>query len=141
MADLVKNVSERAPHFFSLGEEIAHSVTHGIGAALSIAGLTVLVVLAVLYGNTAHIVSFSIYGTSLIILYVASTLYHSFQHPRVKHVFKIIDHAAIFCADCRHVHPFLAGRHSRRVGLGLADCYLGHRPGRGEFQDLFHRAF
>ncbi|MCB0293502.1 MAG: hemolysin III family protein, partial [Calditrichaeota bacterium] len=62
---------------YSLGEEIANSITHGIGAALSVAGTAVLIVLAALYGDAWRIVSFSIYGSALIILYLASTLYHS----------------------------------------------------------------
>ena len=92
---------------FTLGEEIAHSITHGIGTALSIARLTVLVVLAVLYGNAYQTVSFSIYGATLVILYLASTLYHSFQQPRVKHLFKVIDHAAIFLLIAGTYTPFL----------------------------------
>ena len=92
---------------YTLGEEIAHSVTHGIGAGLSIAGLTLLVVLAVLYGNVYQVVSFSIYGATLTILYLASTLYHSFQNPQVKRVFKVIDHASIFLLIAGTYTPFL----------------------------------
>ncbi len=92
---------------YTLGEEIFHSVTHGIGAGLSIAGLTLLVVLAVLYGNTYHIVSFSIYGVTLVILYLASTLYHSFQNPTAKRVFRIIDHASIYLLIAGTYTPFL----------------------------------
>ncbi len=84
-----------------------NSITHGIGAALSVAGLTVLVVLAVLYGNVTQVVSFSIYGGSLIVLYLASTLYHSFQQPKVKRVLKFIDHAAIFFLIAGTYTPFL----------------------------------
>ena len=80
----------------NLGEEIANSITHGIGAGLSVAGLTLLVAFASIYGDVWRVVSFSIYGSTLILLYLASTLYHSFQNPRVKRVFKIIDHAAIY---------------------------------------------
>ena len=81
---------------YSLGEEIANSVTHGIGAALSVAGLVLLVVFASLYGDVWRVVSFSIYGSTLIILYLASTLYHSFPQPRVKRVFQILDHSSIY---------------------------------------------
>jgi hemolysin III len=92
---------------YSIGEEIMNGVTHGIGAGLSIAGLTLLVVLASLYGNAYQIVSFSIYGASLIILYLASTLYHSFQAPQVKRVFKVIDHASIYLLIAGTYTPFL----------------------------------
>jgi hemolysin III len=104
LQDLKANTSVR---LYTLGEEIAHSITHGIGTGLSIAGLTVLVVLAALYGNVYQIVSFSIYGATLFILYLASTLYHSFQHPRVKQIFKIIDHSAIYLLIAGTYTPFL----------------------------------
>ena len=60
----------------SIGEEVANAVTHGIGAVLSVAGLVVLVVLASLYASALHIVSVAIYGTTLVLLYTASTVYH-----------------------------------------------------------------
>lgn len=81
---------------YTLVEEIANGITHGIGAMLSVAGLTVLVVLAAIYGDAWRIVSFSIYGTSLVLLYTASTLYHAIQHPDAKRFFRIMDHAAIY---------------------------------------------
>ncbi|NHZ71876.1 MAG: hemolysin III family protein [Aquificales bacterium] len=93
--------------FYSRGEEIANSITHGIGTALSIAGLSVLVVLAVIYGDVWRIVSFSIYGGSLILLYLASTLYHSLQHPRVKQVLRKFDHASIYILIAGTYTPFL----------------------------------
>ena len=92
---------------FSPGEEIANSITHGIGAALSVAGLTLLVVLAVIYGDVWRVVSFSIYGSSLVLLYLASTLYHSFQSPRVKRVLRVLDHASIYLLIAGTYTPFL----------------------------------
>lgn len=92
---------------YSLGEEIANGITHGVGAGLSIAGLTLLVVLAVLYGDVWRIVSFSIYGSTLIIMYLASTLYHSFQHPQAKRILRIIDHASIYLLIAGTYTPFL----------------------------------
>jgi len=80
----------------SLGEEIANSITHGIGAALAVAGLVTLVFYATMYGDAWRIVSFSIYGATLVILYLISTLYHSFTHPRVKKIFQIFDHCSIY---------------------------------------------
>ncbi|MHB8769518.1 MAG: PAQR family membrane homeostasis protein TrhA [Syntrophales bacterium] len=77
-------------------EEIFHSITHGIGAALAVAGLVVLVVLAAQRGDTWCIVSFSIYGGALTLLYLASTLYHSFQDERLKRFFRHFDHLSIF---------------------------------------------
>ncbi len=90
----------------NLREEIANSIIHGIGAALAVAGLTLLVVLAVLHGDVWRIVSFSIYGTTAVLLFLSSTLYHSFQHPRVKHILKIADHSAIFLFIAGTYTPF-----------------------------------
>lgn len=106
-SQLQKIKTETSKHFYSLGEEIANSVTHGVGAALSIAGLTLLVAIAVMNGNVTQIISFSIYGATLVILYLASTLYHSFQQPRVKRVFRVFDHAAIFLLIAGTYTPFL----------------------------------
>src|SRR4030042_3930676 len=80
----------------TLGEEIANSITHGIGAALSIAALVILAVLASRRGDAWRIVSFSIYGATLVFLYLFSTLYHSFVNPRIKNIFRILDHSAIY---------------------------------------------
>ncbi len=93
--------------FYSRGEEIANSVTHGIGTALAVAGLSILVVLAVIYGDVTRIVSFSIYGSSLILLYLASTLYHSIQHREAKKVLRIFDHASIYVLIAGTYTPFL----------------------------------
>ena len=81
---------------YSLGEEIANSITHGIGAALSIAALVLLVVFASQHKDVWRIVSFSIYGISLIVLYLASTLYHAFTNEKVKRFFRVMDHSCIF---------------------------------------------
>jgi hemolysin III len=81
---------------YTLTEETFHSITHGIGVALAVAGLVVLVVLAAQGGDTWRIVSFSIYGISLTLLYLASTLYHSFQDERLKRFFRYFDHLSIF---------------------------------------------
>lgn len=80
----------------SLGEEIANSITHGIGAALGTVALTILVVFAALKGDAWRVISFSIYGATLVILYTSSTLYHAFTHKKVKRYFRIMDLSAIF---------------------------------------------
>lgn len=86
--------------------EVANAATHGIGVGLSITALVLLVVYACIYGNAWHVVSFSIYGSTLIILYLASTLYHSIQNQRAKHIFKIIDHSAIYLLIAGTYTPF-----------------------------------
>lgn len=91
---------------YTLGEEIAHSITHGVGALLSIAGLAVLVTLSAMYGDAWHIVSSSIYGFTLILLYSASTLYHAVTNPDLKEVLQKVDHAVIFLLIAGTYTPF-----------------------------------
>jgi hemolysin III len=79
----------------NLLEEIVNAITHGIGAAFSIVGLTLLVVWAALWGDTWRVVGVSIYGGSLVFLYLASTLYHAIQHFATKRIFHILDHVGI----------------------------------------------
>ena len=80
----------------TLGEEITNAIIHGVGVGLAVTALVVLVVLACRYGSVWHVVGFAVYGATLVLLYLASTLYHSFPAGKVKRVFKIFDHAAIF---------------------------------------------
>jgi len=80
----------------TLVEEIANSITHGLGLVLSVAALTILVVYASLEGDPWRITAFSIYGSSLTILYLVSTLYHSLTNSRIKAIFRRLDHAAIY---------------------------------------------
>ncbi len=77
-------------------EEIANSITHGLGFALSVSALTILVVYASREGDPWKITAFAIYGSSMTILYLCSTLYHSLTHSRVKAIFRRLDHAAIY---------------------------------------------
>jgi len=81
---------------YSIGEEIANAVTHGIGWLLSAGGLGLIVTLAALTGGAARVVSVAIYGTTLVLLYAASTMYHALPCRRAKMIFQILDHAAIF---------------------------------------------
>lgn len=81
---------------YSLGEELAHAITHGLGVVLAIVGLCILVTRAALYGEARHIVACSVFGATLILMYTASTLYHSIPLPRAKKVLRIIDHSTIY---------------------------------------------
>jgi hemolysin III len=92
---------------YKLSEEIAHSIIHGIGIVLAITALAVLTSYASVFGTARHIVSCSIYGATLIILYSASTLYHSIQHRHVKKILRIFDHSAIFLLIAGSYTPFL----------------------------------
>jgi hemolysin III len=96
-----------APPSYSLREEIASSVTHGVGIVLSIAALAVMASLAALRGDAWHVVSCSIFGTTLILLYTASTLYHGVQSERLKPMLRALDHSAIFLLIAGTYTPFM----------------------------------
>ena len=81
---------------YTLGEEIAHAVTHGLGLVLSIGGLAVLVAAAISRGDAWHIIGCAVFGATLVLLYSASTLYHGVHHRRAKGVLRQFDHAAIY---------------------------------------------
>jgi len=87
-------------------EELANSLTHGLGLALSVAGLVILLVLAARRGTAWHIVSCAVYGATLVLLYAASTLYHSVRSPRIKRICKVIDHSAIYLLIAGTYTPF-----------------------------------
>lgn len=91
----------------TIGEEIFNSITHGIGTLLSIAALILLIVFTAIKGNAWHVVSFTIFGSTLVLLYLASTLYHSFTKEKVKNLFARFDHAAIFLLIAGTYTPFL----------------------------------
>jgi hemolysin III len=91
---------------YTIGEEIANSITHGLGAGLAVAGLIFLVYYSAAYGTVWHIVSCAIYGTTLVLLYTISTLYHSIPSPRFKSVMRILDHSAIFLLIAGTYTPF-----------------------------------
>jgi hemolysin III len=87
-------------------EELANSITHGIGLVLSIAGFVVLLVFAILRGGALQIVSCAVYGITLICVYTASTLYHAFSSLRIKGALKIFDHCAIYLLIAGTYTPF-----------------------------------
>ncbi|UCF10505.1 MAG: hemolysin III family protein [Candidatus Bipolaricaulota bacterium] len=98
--------TRRSEPQFTIGEEIANSVTHGVGAVLSLAGLVALLAVGVLRGGAPRIASFAIYGATLVLLHLASTLYHALRPPKAKRVFRIFDHAAIYLVIAGTYTPF-----------------------------------
>ena len=89
-------MSKTKRHIQTIGEEIANSISHGVGSLLSIAGTVVLIVFAALYSDALAVVSASLYGATLIILYTNSTLYHALTNKTAKKVFRVFDHCSIF---------------------------------------------
>lgn len=116
-----------------------NSITHLVGACLACAGLAVLVAWAALYGDPPRIVSFSIYGGTLLLLYTCSTLYHSLRGP-AKRVFQYLDHGAIYLLIAGTYTPFalvaIRGRLGWSIlsavwGLALAGILLEFRRAKG----------
>lgn len=101
-----EQIEPRSKPRYTLGEEIAHAVSHGFGIVLSIAGLTVLVAFAARFGGARHIVGSAVFGTTLVLLYTASTLYHSIPIPRAKRILRILDHSAIYLLIAGTYTPF-----------------------------------
>jgi hemolysin III len=92
---------------YTVGEEIANSITHGAGVILAIAALTVMVSFSALRGDAWHVVSTAIFGATLIISYTTSTLYHSIPLPKVKPILRTLDHSAIFLLIAGTYTPLL----------------------------------
>src|SRR5512138_864086 len=90
----------------SLGEEIANSVSHGIGLLAALVGAPILLLDAVRHGTRANVVGAAAFVVTVVLLYLASTLYHAFPHGRVKSVFRTLDHGAIFLLIAGTYTPF-----------------------------------
>ncbi len=101
MVEIEENASN------GLKEELFNSITHGAGVLLSIAALVLLIVFSSLYGDARHIVSTTIFGVTLLLLYSASTLYHTFRKPNLKRIFKVFDHSCIYLLIAGTYTPFL----------------------------------
>jgi len=93
----------------SVGEEIANSVSHGVGLLAAVAVAPLLVVAAVQRGSAAQIVGASIFGATMVLLYLTSTLYHALPGNRAKRVFRVLDHGAIFLLIAGTYTPFTLG--------------------------------
>lgn len=120
--DVGQAVEHGREKLYTAGEEVAHALTHGIGIVLAIAGLTVMVARATLYGDAAHIVGAAIFGTTLVLMYTASTLYHSIPGatlPRTKKVLRVVDHSSIYLLIAGSYTPFTLVTLSGPWGWGL----------------------
>jgi len=93
----------------SLGEEIANSISHGIALLLAIAALPILVVTAGKSGTAAEVVGASIFGATMVLLYLTSTIYHLVTAPRAKRILRIVDHSAIYLLIAGTYTPFTLG--------------------------------
>lgn len=91
---------------YTFGDELASSIVHGIGIVLSIAGLAALVALSARHGEVRDVVASAVFGTTLVLLYTASTLYHAVPVPRAKPVLRTLDHIAIYLLIAGTYTPF-----------------------------------
>ena len=91
---------------FGRGEELAHTITHGAGLLLSLAGTPILITLAALHGDAWHVVSCAVFGSTLILLYTTSTFYHGLSSPRSKLIFCKLDYSAIYLLIAGTYTPF-----------------------------------
>lgn len=99
-----------APRLFSTPyEEAANSVSHGLGLVAAIAAVPVLVMTAIRDGDASFIVGASVFAGSMVLLYLASTLYHSVSHEPAKRIFRLLDHSAIFLLIAGTYTPFTLG--------------------------------
>lgn len=100
-------------------EEAANSLTHGVGLLLSVVGFIVLVTLAVVNGGRWNIASALVYGSSLVVLYGASTFYHSAISPRAKSILQLVDHCCIYLLIAGSYTPFALIVLHNGIGTGL----------------------
>jgi len=112
---------------YSLIEERANAISHGVGAVLSVVALILLLTFSVSTSNTIgsnsdqvmRIISFSIYGTSLILLFLASTFYHALMNENLKKLFKLLDHCAIYLLIAGTYTPLLLLTVKGSLGYGM----------------------
>lgn len=128
-------------HTYTKGEEIANAITHGIGVVLSIAALTLLIVVAALYGEVMHVVSFTIYGVSMLLLYTSSTLVHSFPAGKVKDLFETFDHSSIYLFIAGTYTPLVLIALPPKLGWTLFGIVWGIAIGGVAFKAFFTKKF
>lgn len=129
---VVKNEKQKKQHSvksYSAGEEIFNSITHGIGAGLAIAALILLIVKAVTQSPPAetvyYVTSWTIFGVTLVVLYIMSTLYHALAPSRAKSVFAIFDHASIYLLIAGTYTPFCLASLRGSIGWALFGIIWG----------------
>ena len=111
-----KQKNESESPLYTKGEEIFNMVSHIVGGALAIVSITLCVIMAAIHKNVWGVVSGAVYGSSMLILYTMSSLYHGLTHKTAKKVFRIIDHCSIFFLIAG-VFTLLRGRGARFENL------------------------
>ena len=128
-------------HVFSKEEEISNSITHGIGVILSIAAIVILIVFASLYGNVWHVVSFTLFGATMLLLYTSSTLLHALKPGKAKDFFEIMDHSSIYFFIAGSYTPFLLVAVQSATGWTLFGIVWGLAIAGTIFKSFFVKKF
>lgn len=128
-------------HTFSKGEEIANAVTHGVGAILSIAALVILIVYSSLYSDAWHVVSFTVFGSTMLILYVSSTFVHGLPQGKAKDLFEIFDHSSIYFFIAGAYTPFTFIVIKGSLGWTLFGIVWGLAIGGTVFKSFFVKKY
>ena len=103
----------------SLGEELVNAISHGLGALLGAAGLILLLIRAILHGETLHVVSVIIFGVSMTLLYLVSCLYHALPESKGKRVFQVLDHCSIFILIAGSYAPICLVTVGGKLGIAV----------------------
>ncbi|WP_223066740.1 PAQR family membrane homeostasis protein TrhA [Paenibacillus caui] len=128
-------------HTFSRREEVASALTHGVGVMLSAAALVLLIVFASLKGTAWHVVSFTIYGVSMLVLYSCSTVLHSLKEGKAKDLFEIFDHSSIYLFIAGTYTPFLLVAMRGTLGWTLFGIIWGIAAAGVVFKAFFVKRF
>ena len=128
-------------HVYTRKEEVANAITHGIGVLLSITALVLLVVFASMRGTAWHVVSFTIFGVTMLLLYASSTLVHSFPEGKVKDLFEIFDHSSIYLFIAGTYTPILWNVIKGPLGWTLWGIVWGIAIGGVVFKSFFVKRY
>jgi hemolysin III len=128
-------------HVYTRREEMANAITHGFGTAISVAGLVLLIVFSVLKGTPWHVVSFTIYGVTMVLLYTASTLVHSFPEGKVKDLFETFDHSCIYLFIAGTYTAILLSTLRNPLGWSMFGIVWGLAVGGVVFKAFFTKKF
>lgn len=128
-------------YVYSRREEVINAITHGLGVVFSIVALTLLIVFASLKGTAWHIVSFTIFGVTMLLLYTSSTLVHAFPEGKVKDLFETFDHSSIYLFIAGTYTPILLTELRGPLGWTLFGVVWAMAAGGVVFKAFFTKKF
>jgi hemolysin III len=134
-------ISPNQPHAETRAEDLASSITHGIGLALGVAGVAVMVTLAALRGGAIHVVTVGLFGAAILLVYLSSTLYHACRGTRYERGLRVLDHTAIYALIDGSYTPFLLVLIRGGWGWSLFGVLWGLTAAGGAFKLFFVHRF